>query len=223
MTDLNVLYDQLGYHFKNPELLQQALRHRSAGQPNNERLEFLGDALLNAIMAIELYKVAPTVEEGTLSSRRAHLVNGAMLAQIAREFNLGHFLQLGPGEMKNGGQNRDSILADAVEAVIGAIYLDSNIELCHASVLHWFSDRIQAVIYAETVKDAKSQLQEWLQAQQLPLPDYKVRVSGKSHQQTFLITCRVAGLSHTTQGISNSRRKAEQQAAKQFLEWLIKR
>lgn len=218
LIELQALYDHLGYHFKDSALLQQALRHRSVGQPNNERLEFLGDALLSAIIATELYQQQPTAKEGELSAQRAHLVNGAMLATIARHLELGPFLQLGAGEKKSGGEDRDSILADAVEAIIGAIYLDGGIEACRQSVLNWFVVHLAEVLAAKTIKDAKSRLQEWTQAQHLPLPEYKLEVTGKAHQQSFHVTCCVQGIDYVAKGCSNGRRKAEQQAAEQFLQ-----
>ena len=161
----------LPYRFRDPALAQLALTHRSIGKPNNERLEFLGDALLGAIIAEMLYEVHPKASEGELSRLRAQLVNGQALAVLARELELGDELKLGPGELKSGGFRRDSILADAFEALVAAVYLDGGFDACRDVIRGWFGERIAAL--RRSSKDAKTRLQEWLQAGGWPLPDYQ--------------------------------------------------
>ena len=208
----------LGYQFKDIHLLKKALRHRSVSSDNNKRLEFIGDSVLGMVIAIELYKCYPEATEGELSRMRAALVNGDILAEIAQELELGEYLQLGAGEQKTGGKKRRSILADAVEALLGAIYLESGTDACWQCVTRWYKSRIDELsLEKETPKDAKSRLQEWLQARQLPLPEYTAKQSGQAHALTFEITCRVKGLSHETNGVSTSRRRAEQIAANKYL------
>ena len=181
---------QLGYEFKTVALLELALTHRSCGARNNERLEFLGDAALNFIMGEALYQQLTAVDEGDLSRQRATLVKGKTLAEIARELNLGEHLLLGSGEMKSGGHRRDSILADAVEAIIGAIYLDSGMAECKKCVLRWFASRLNKVSASADQKDAKTRLQEFLQGRSRPLPQYSVvAVSGEQHCQHFSVQC----------------------------------
>lgn len=215
---LTKLYASLDYTFKDKKTLQLALAHRSYAKTSNERLEFLGDSLLNFIIADALFHEYTDVEEGELSRLRANLVNGNILAEIAKELDLGEYLLLGVGEKKSGGANRNSILADAVEAIIGAIYLDSDIETCRKSVLKWFATRLQNIDIVSG-KDSKTKLQELLQASKLPLPVYKVaKVEGEAHSQTFYIECSVPGINYVTQGIGTSKRKAEQLAAELFLE-----
>lgn len=219
---LNNFGTSLGYHFKDKNLLELALSHRSSSKQSNERLEFLGDSLLNFIIAEELFKRYPDVNEGELSRLRANLVNGVTLAEIAKEFNIGEYLLLGAGEIKSGGTGRDSILADAVEAVIGAIYLDNGIGSCKEKVLNWFAARI-ANSDAVSGKDSKTKLQELLQAMKLPLPNYKVAATdGKPHEQVFHVECNVKELNIVTHGIGASKRKAEQEAAELFLQEIKK-
>jgi ribonuclease-3 len=215
---LTKLYTKLGYTFSDKKTLQLALAHRSYAKTSNERLEFLGDSLLNFIIADALFHEYTDVEEGELSRLRANLVNGDILAEIAKELDIGEYLLLGVGEKKSGGANRNSILADAVEAIIGAIYLDSDIETCRKSVLKWYTARLQNIDIVSG-KDSKTKLQELLQASKLPLPDYTVvKVEGEAHAQTFYIECNVPGLNYVTQGVGTSKRKAEQLAAELFLE-----
>lgn len=202
-------------------LLQAALTHRSVKGKNNERLEFLGDSILNFIIAAALYEKCPHAKEGELSRLRANLVNGEMLAEIAQEFELGQYLQLGPGELKSGGARRKSILADAFEAIIGAIYLDSNMLQCQEHVLSWYRSRLADFSQWETSKDPKTRLQEFLQGRKLPLPIYSViLIEGKAHHQHFKISCQVEGFSHITEGYGSSRRSAEQIAAQAYLDLL---
>lgn len=218
MSDLKELQQRLGYTFKEGDLLYKALSHRSCGADNNERLEFLGDAVLSAIIAEELYTRQPQAREGELSRMRAILVNGEMLASMAKSFDIGTYLHLGVGEQKSGGQFRQSILADALEALIGAIYLDGGIDPLRMCLLRWYAEHFEDFADLLPEKDAKSILQEWLQARKLPLPEYQAKASGVAHAQTFRVTCRVEGLAHVTEGESTSRRKAEQQAAQRFLD-----
>ena len=215
------LYKKLGYHFIQPAALQLALTHRSASKQHNERLEFLGDAVLGMVIAKDLYRRFPQQPEGKLTRMRSSLVKGETLAEVAREFELGSRLKLGSGELKSGGHRRSSILADAVEAIIGAIYLEAGLEVCESLVLTWFASRIEKLDPDYHPKDDKTQLQEYLQGCKLPLPEYEVvEISGKSHAQTFTVRCSVSSLGKSVQASGDSRRRAEQQAAKQVLEQL---
>ena len=209
----------LGHRFRRPELLEQALRHRSAGTPHNERLEFLGDALVNLFMAEALYTQWPKVDEGALTRARAELVRESSLARIARDLDLGARLTLGPGEMKSGGHRRDSILADAVEALVAAVYLDSDFETCRTAVLPWFEKAMAALPPPNKVgKDAKTRLQEWLQGRQKPLPVYTlISEEGEEHARTFRVSCTLAQPEIVTEGEGSSRRAAEQVAAEAAL------
>lgn len=208
------LEQRLGYHFEDQRQLQIALTHRSHGAMNNERLEFLGDSILNFIIGDELFKRLPEVREGQLSRLRSQLVKGDTLALLAREFELGECLILGEGELKSGGKSRDSILADSVEAIIGAIYLASGLEVCRERVVTWFAPRLNELSVNTSAKDSKSRLQEYLQSQRQPLPEYIVAaVGGEGHAQVFTIECRVALAKQTTCAVASSRREAEKQAA----------
>lgn len=206
--------ERIGYSFQQPELLQTALTHRSFGSPNNERLEFLGDAVLSVVVSEALFRKFPDTDEGSMSRLRASLVNGETLAIIARRLQLGDFLRLGPGELKSGGFRRDSILAGALEAVIGAVYLEGGFEAARRSILAVFRDELEKVSLAGLAKDPKTQLQEYLQARRQPLPDYRVTaVEGRDHEQRFRVECQVSGLEAPVKGEGGSRRKAEQDAA----------
>ncbi len=220
MNDLDQLMKRLGYRFKNETLLQNALTHRSTGADNNERLEFLGDAVLGFIITTELFHRHPNAREGDLSRLRASLVNGDMLASMATDLGVSNALLLGMGEQKSGGKKRQSILADALEAIVGAIYTEAGLEDCRRCVLEWYGERVDDLSKLTPTKDAKSRLQEWLQARKLPLPEYDVSVSGEAHAQLFTVTCRVEGLPHLSEGTGKNRRKAEQAAAQRFLELL---
>ncbi|OFS95893.1 ribonuclease III [Stenotrophomonas sp. HMSC10F06] len=214
--------DLIGHPFNDPGLLQQALTHRSAGTPNNERLEFLGDSIVNMMVAQALYERWPKADEGALTRARAELVREGALAVIARELHLGERLILGPGEMKTGGHRRDSILADALEAVVAAIYLDAGFAACRTVVLPWFTASMQALpATGKPEKDPKTRLQEWLQARQKALPLYElVSESGDDHAKTFRVRCGVTDPAVSTEGEGASRRLAEQQAAAAALEQL---
>jgi len=214
--------DLIGHPFRDPALLKQALTHRSAGAPHNERLEFLGDSIVNMMAAEALYRRWPNADEGAMTRARAELVREGALAVIGRNLELGERLTLGPGEMKSGGHRRDSILADAVEAVVAAIYLDAGFEACRAVVLPWFSASIEALpASGRPEKDPKTRLQEWLQARQKALPQYElVSESGDDHAKHFRVRCIVAAPAASTEGEGASRRLAEQQAAAAVLEQL---
>ena len=213
------MVDRIGHPFVRPELLAQALTHRSAGAPHNERLEFLGDALVNLFAAEALYARWPRADEGALTRARAELVRESALAPIGRALELGERLTLGPGEMKSGGHRRDSILADAVEAVVAAIYLDAGFEACRTVVLPWFTAAMDALPPPHKVgKDAKTRLQEWLQGRQKPLPVYElVAEGGEDHAKTFRVSCTLSAPALVTEGEGNSRRSAEQAAAEAAL------
>jgi ribonuclease III len=218
---LQRLQQRLGYEFKAPALLQLALTHRSYGASNNERLEFLGDSILNLAIGDALFKRFDGAREGQLSRLRSQLVKGETLAEIAREFELGDCLILGEGEMKSGGHQRDSILADCVEAIIGAIYTETDFEICRKQVLVWYADRLAELRVDTAAKDAKSRLQEYLQSLHKPLPEYDVvAADGESHAQVFTIECRVVLLKHPVRAQATNRRDAEKLAATEVLQLL---
>jgi ribonuclease-3 len=215
MTDYSRLTRSLGYHFANPELLELALTHRSvSGNRNNERLEFLGDSILGMLVAEYLFRHFPREKEGRLTRLRASLVNQDMLARLARELQLGDFLRLGSGELKSGGFRRDSILADAFEAILGAVFLDSgNLDVCREQLYRWYGEHLAKVDAASPAKDPKSRLQEYLQAHHRELPVYQVlEVTGADHDQHFRVSCEVNG-GGRVEGEGVSRRYAEQAAA----------
>ncbi|XBC39451.1 MAG: ribonuclease III [Buchnera aphidicola (Nurudea shiraii)] len=208
----------LGYTFSRKKLLIQALTHRSANKKHNERLEFLGDSILSFVIANALYHDFPDVNEGDMSRMRATLVRGNTLAQIANEFNLGYYLQLGQGELKSGGFKRESILANTIEAIIGSIFLDSNLNIVEKLILKWYKKRLEIISPGDTQKDPKTRLQEHLQSKHLPLPEYVVKkVYGEAHNQLFTIYCEITGIHEKSIGIGSSRRKAEQEAAQSAL------
>lgn len=213
------LCQQLGVTFNDEKLLLQALTHRSAAAKNNERLEYLGDAILNFVIAEELFHRFPQAKEGKMSRLRASLVKGETLAEIARELKLGEVLILGQGELKSGGFRRESILADTVEALLGALLLDSNFEAVKPLILRLYDERLNAIDVTETVKDPKTRLQELLQSRKLPLPLYSVReietAAGK--QPVFEASCQVSLLNTLVVAEGSSHRKAEKKAAERAL------
>jgi ribonuclease-3 len=218
LASLDEVCQKIGYHFKDSELLTMAMTHRSFSAVNNERVEFLGDSLLNMIIAEALYLRFPDVDEGDLSRIRSLLVSGKTLATVAVEFELGRFLRLGAGEKNSGGQRRASTLADAVEALIGAIYLESGFEVCRERVLAWFAPRLASLNPEVSHKDPKTRLQEFLQGRKQPLPDYQlVETAGADHQQTFIVSCSISLLKSSVSASGSSRRKAEQAAAEKVL------
>jgi ribonuclease-3 len=199
-------------------LLEAAVTHRSAGSQNNERLEFLGDAVLGHVVAEWLYRAFPQASEGQLSRLRAKLVKRETLAEIARSLELGDFLRLGSGELKSGGFRRDSILADALEAILGGILLDGGFDPCRDCIHRLFGTRFECLSPVDELKDPKTRLQEYLQSRQLALPVYAMKkVSGKAHHQRFEVECRVDALGMAEIGKGGSRRKAEQAAADNML------
>lgn len=218
-AELATLCEKLNYQFKNPELLEDALSHRSfRGNKNNERLEYLGDAVLNFVIAAALFRQNIKAREGELSRLRANLVRGETLTDLAKEFELGNYLRLGAGELKTGGAQRKSILADGMEAVVGAIYLDGGFQACETCILSWYENRLENVETIPELKDPKTRLQEYLQAKKLALPVYTILVlEGPAHHQSFKVECQVHGLPNKAVGIGSSRRRAEQKAAEKIL------
>ncbi len=216
MSDL--IYNLLQYQPTDTALFKQAFTHRSFSRDNNERLEFLGDALIDLIIGDALFHQFPKKQEGELSRFRAELVRGSTLADIAREIGLNSVIRLGEGEKKNGGAERESILAGAFEALFGAIYLDSNFEQCQKVALELFAPRIDNILNATKQKDAKTHLQELLQARKIGLPVYSLlRTSGKQHQQVFYVQCEVPLLESVVEASGESKKMAEQQAAKAMI------
>jgi ribonuclease-3 len=218
---LQLLQIRLKYEFNDKVLLQQALTHKSANFKHNERLEFLGDAILNFVIADVLYQQFTSATEGELTRARASLVNKSSLYEIAQELDLGDHLNLGIGEQRSGGFRRESILADALEAIVGAMYLDAGFLPCRDCVLQWFGSRINVLKPETQEKDPKTRLQEWLQANHRTLPKYQVvSIEGDPHAQVFTVSCEVDGYPFA-HGQGTSRRFAEQQAAHKILELLI--
>lgn len=219
--DLERLCRRLDYHFKKPAFLKQALTHCSVGSENYERFEFLGDSILSFVIANELFTQFPLQSEGQLSRLRSFLVRGDMLAEIGKELCLGDFLFLGQGELKSGGFRRASILADALEAVFAAVFLDGGIEAAKAVILKLYRSRLNDPNLNDCLKDAKTQLQEFLQSEKYPLPEYTlIKVVGEEHDQVFYISCSVEGITFKSYGEGPNRRKAEQLAAKSLLDQL---
>lgn len=215
MDSFTLLTKDIGYQFSEISFLELAVTHRSYAKTNNERLEFLGDSILNFTIAAELYKKFPDVPEGDLSRLRSSLVDKDTLAKLATSLGLGEYIKLGGGELKTGGWRRDSILADATEAIFGAVYEDAGIVEAQALVLRLYQPYLQNIPSVEELKDGKTRLQEWLQGRKFPLPLYSVvSVSGKSHDQVFTIRCDVTSHDFSVDAQGKSRRKAEQEAAK---------
>ncbi len=226
IRDPDALAQSLGLAFHNADLLAQALRHRSSGKLNNERLEFLGDSILNLAISDYLYRHKPEATEGALSRLRASVVREETLAQVARRIGLGDYLIMGSGELKSGGHRRDSILADALEAIIGALYLDQGFMPAHDWVQALFNDELISLPDAQQLKDAKTQLQEYLQRDRQALPEYEVLEQiGQAHKQTFEVACRVNVRNEpfATRASGSSRRRAEQTAARRMLKTLKQR
>ncbi len=210
----------LDYQFKHLDLLEQALTHRSySADKNNERLEFLGDSVLSLVITHHIYQRQPEADEGDLSRIRSSLVKQEALARVARDIGLGDYIYLGGGELKSGGFRRSSILSDTLEAIIGAIYLDSGFGPAQDTILFLYRDYLLTLPDTDTLKDAKTRLQEYLQSRQLGLPEYKViKTVGKSHDQVFTVTCSIASLKLEYSGEGSSRKKAEQDAARKTLD-----
>jgi len=221
VNDLDDLQSRLGYRFKDLRHLESALTHRSMGPLHNERLEFLGDSIVNFVVAEALFRRYPEAQEGKLTRMRASLVRGQSLSQLARRLQLGETIRLGSGERKSGGRRRDSILADAMEAVIGAIFLDSGMAACQSCITTWLESELASVNPNQVDKDPKTALQEWLQREKKELPVYRVlEVLGPAHQQTFRVQVQVDGLDQYPVGTGASRREAEQAAAADALSQL---
>ena len=213
------LKKSLDYEFADPRLLEQALTHRSAPGDNNERLEFLGDAVLDFVISEVVFRTHPGAPEGDLSRLRSSLVKDTSLAKLASDLGLGQFLILGGGERKTGGHRRESILADALEALFGAVYLDAGFDAARTIIEEVFGNRLRDFPDVEELRDPKTRLQEWLQARQMGLPVYElIEVTGKPHQQSFEVTCEIGG--HVTRGVDTTRRNAEQEAALRMLDEL---
>lgn len=216
------LLQRLGYEFSDETLFDLALTHRSCGAINNERLEFLGDSILNFVVGEWLFFRFPEAKEGQLSRLRAQMVKGETLAEIAREFDIGPCLNLGEGELKSGGFRRDSILADVVEALIGAIHLDAGMKVAKERILTWYKTRLEALQLESNRKDPKTELQEYLQSKKEALPEYAVvDVGGEAHAQTFTVRCTCARLGTPTQATASSRRGAEKLAAEAALKIIL--
>lgn len=214
---------KLGLTFNDPRIFTMALTHRSADAKNNERLEFLGDSILGFVIAQKLYDRFPDASEGALSRLRASLVNEASLAELARKHQLGDYLLLGQGELKSGGFRRDSILSDALEAIMGALFKDKGIVVCQQWIETLFAEKLEGLSLTNGLKDPKTQLQELMQAKKLDLPDYSLlTMTGPSHEQTFKVKCTTALTAEACIGTGISRRKAEQAAAEKMLELLNK-
>ncbi len=210
---------RINYKFTRQEFLDQALTHRSARKKNNERLEFLGDSILSLVITGYLFNEFENAQEGELSRLRSSLVKGEKLAELARKINLGDYMVLGTGELKSGGFRRSSILADTLEAVMGAVYLDSDFERCRKVILALYEDELINLSSSTSFKDNKTQIQEYLQSRQLPLPKYRVvELTGNPHDQTFIVECAATGLDMVVTGTGSSRRRAEQHAASRILE-----
>jgi ribonuclease-3 len=213
-----LVVSRIGHDFADESLLLRALTHRSAGSGNNERLEFLGDAVIELVVTAWLFGLFPRYTEGELTRLRAKIVRRESLADYARNIALGNAMHLGSGEMKSGGRHRDSLLADGFEAVIGAVFLDAGFLACRECLIALIEPGLPALVEAATTKDAKTRLQEWLQGRGLPLPSYEVvRTDGVDHRQTFTVQCEVSELQAPVAGGGSSRRRAEQEAAKRTL------
>ena len=218
IQDPDKLARKIGLQFKQAGLIRQALTHRSAHAENNERLEFLGDAVLGFVIAERLYQKFPDADEGVLSRLRATLVNQTSLALIARQLELGDYLIRGSGELKSGGYRRDSILSDAMEALIGALLIDQGMDAARRWILELFNDQIERLSLKDWMKDPKTRLQESMQARGLELPLYTLKsVVGQPHDQSFVVECRVSLTEESSEGRGSSRKRAEQEAAEKML------
>lgn len=214
---------QLHYQFTNENFLKMALTHRSSHGENNERLEFLGDSIVNFIIAEALYEQFPQSQEGELSRWRATLINRETLAKLARDFDVGRYMFLGPGELKSGGNQRESILSCAMEALIGAIYLDGGFQKIRACILRWYAPLLESLSSAASHKDPKTVLQEYLQSIRKALPIYQVEsITGEAHNQVFLVSCQISDTAEKAEGSGTTRRRAEQDAAENMLRMIKK-
>lgn len=222
IPNLKFLQKKINYHFSDIQLLKVALTHRSASSLHNERLEYLGDAVLGSIIALQLYQQFPKADEGQLSRLRAFLVKEKALFELAQKLELGDFISLGGGELKSGGFRRASILSDTFEAIIGAVYLDSDFITTQNTVLNIYQDNLLALSLDMAQKDPKTRLQEWLQSRNFNIPDYEVvRSTGKDHAKKYWVSCKIEYQKIESEGCGASRRKAEQDAANKILEKLV--
>ena len=223
VSNITQLQRRLGYVFNDPTLLSLALSHRSFASANNERMEFLGDAILGLVVTDYLYQQFPDAREGELSRMRSHIVRGESLAEVAKQLELGSDILLGPGEMKSGGHRRDSILGDTVEALLGAVYLDKGIDASRERIFDWFKSLFDGALEVKPLKDSKTTLQEWLQQRGKSLPDYKlVDTGGEAHSRLFTVSCKIDAVGQEMTAIATSRRRAEQMVAEQLLTELEK-
>jgi len=223
VSNITQLQRRLGYVFNDPTLLSLALSHRSFASANNERMEFLGDAILGLVVTDYLYQQFPDAREGELSRMRSHIVRGESLAEVAKQLELGSDILLGPGEMKSGGHRRDSILGDTVEALLGAVYLDKGIDASRDRIFDWFKSLFDSALEVKPLKDSKTTLQEWLQQRGKSLPDYKlVDTGGEAHSRLFTVSCKIDAVGQEMTAIATSRRRAEQMVAEQLLTELEK-
>ncbi len=222
LSDLARLSSRLGYQFSSIELLKQALTHRSASIVNNERLEFLGDAVLDLVVGEELYLRFPEATEGELTRLRSLLVKGKTLARLAEELDIGSCLVLGPGEVKTGGNHRESILADALEAILGAIFLESGLDACRHRMRAWLASRLDRITLDVDERDSKTRLQELLQGRAQPLPVYEViATEGEPHDQILTVSCTIINIDKPFVAKASSRKKAEKKAAQFALAYLL--
>ena len=222
-SNIAQLQRRLGYAFDDPALLMLALSHRSFAGTNNERMEFLGDAILGQVVTDYLYQQFPEAREGELSRMRSHIVRGESLAEVAKKLELGSDILLGPGEMKSGGHRRDSILGDTVEALLGAVYLDQGIDAAKDRIYDWFKSLFDSALEVQPLKDSKTTLQEWLQQRGKALPDYKlVETGGEAHSRLFTVSCKIEVVGQEMTATASSRRRAEQMVAEQLLNELEK-
>ena len=220
--DIASLLEKLAYSFNDIELLTEALTHRSYATKNNERLEFLGDGILNFVIAHELFKQYPDVQEGDLSRLRATLVNKESLAEIAGQLNLGEVILLGTGELKSGGFRRPSILADTVESILGAVYIDGGFESCRDLIVRLYAKRLASPTDLQSLKDPKTRLQELLQSRRFSLPEYRVvNITGQAHAQIFHVRCSIDKMNITGAGEGKCRRKDEQDAAEKAISKVV--
>lgn len=223
VSNITQLQRRLGYVFNDPALLSLALSHRSFAGANNERMEFLGDAILGLVVTDYLYQQFPDAREGELIRMRSHIVRGESLAEVAKQLELGSDILLGPGEMKSGGHRRDSILGDTVEALLGAVYLDKGIDASRERIFDWFKSLFDSALEVKPLKDSKTTLQEWLQQRGKSLPDYKlVDTGGEAHSRLFTVSCKIDAVGQEMTAIATSRRRAEQMVAEQLLTELEK-
>lgn len=219
---LEELYNKLDYTFNNAKLLELALCHRSLGENSNERLEFLGDSILSFVITSELFNRYHKLTEGELSRLRSNLVNGEFLARLFQKLKINDYILLGFGEVKSGGKSRPSILADTFEAIIGAVFLDSNIDICRKQILHWYGNVLDNIDIS-FLKDAKTRLQELMQKYKMPLPNYNIiSIDGLAHNQTFHVQCTIEKVDFIAESFDKTKRKAEQNSATIMLDYLQK-